>query len=59
MPRLELTFVLTRPATSQAGDRYEHGEKGDKDFMTIYIPQVISRGAGGIAKTAKVTIETE
>ena len=44
-----LKFKLTRPAQKGGGDRYEHGEKDDKDFMVIYLPQRISR-AGDVPK---------
>ena len=53
-----MTFVLTRPAKSRGGDRYEHGGKGDRDFMTIYIPQSMSRRDGEIKKEITVTFET-
>ena len=53
----ELLFKLTRPAMSKGGDRYEHGKKGDEDFMTIYLPQQFSRKNGEIKKEVKVTIE--
>jgi len=53
-----LSFKLTKPARSVGGDRYEHGSKGDADFMVIYIPQSISR-KGGIAKEITITIEVK
>lgn len=43
---LHLKFRLTRPARKGGGDRYEHGQEGDKDYMVIYIPQFISRKEG-------------
>ena len=39
----KLQFKLERPAKSSGGDRYAHGKKGDGMFMTVYIPQSISR----------------
>jgi hypothetical protein len=42
----DLIFKLTRPAKSQGGDRYEYGKKGDDDFMTVYVPQSMSRKDG-------------
>ncbi len=43
MTTREFDFTLTRPARSSGGDRYEHGKKGDDDFMAQYYPQSISR----------------
>jgi len=53
----ELKFQLTRPAKSGGGDRYEHGKKGDKDFMTVYIPQTISRKGENAIAAFDVTIK--
>ena len=52
-----MNFKLTRSAKSQGGDRYEHGKKGDNDYMVIYIPQAISRKGGKIKDEVKITIE--
>ena len=52
----KLKFVLTRPAKKQGGDRYEHGKKGDLDFMVFYFPQFISRKGGEIKKELEVTV---
>ena len=38
-----ITFILTRPARKQGGDRYEANLIGQKEPMVIYIPQHISR----------------
>ncbi len=57
MDKFQLKFVLTRPAKSGGGDRYEHGVKDDQDFMTIYIPQTLSRKEGEIKKDFIVTFE--
>ena len=54
---IKLNFLLTRPAKSGGGDRYEHGVKDDRDYMVIYIPQDISRKEGAIQKSFIVTIE--
>jgi len=53
----ELKFQLTRPAKTSGGDRYEHGKKGDDDFMTVYIPQSISRQGNNAIETFDVTIK--
>ena len=42
----KLMFKLVRPAGAKGGDRYEHGVKGDKDWIVIYVPQFISRDLG-------------
>jgi hypothetical protein len=52
-----MKFVLTRPARSSGGDRYEHGVQGDEDFMTIYLPQSLSRTGVEIKKDLTVTFE--
>lgn len=39
----KLTFKLTRIAEFKGGDRYEHGTKGQSDYIVFYIPQYISR----------------
>ena len=57
MDKFQLKFVLTRPAKSGGGDRYEHGVKDDQDFMTIYIQQTLSRKEGEIKKDFIVTFE--
>ena len=53
----KLQFKLVRPAKKQGGDRYEHGIKGDADFMVIYLPQSISRTESGIKRGLTITIE--
>jgi len=57
MQKKELFFKLEKPARKSGGDRYEHGEKDDKDFITLYLPQSISREEGEPTKKLKVTIE--
>ena len=52
----KLTFLLTRPAKSKGGDRYEHGTKGNEDFIAIYLPQSITRKGGDIKKRFTITI---
>lgn len=52
-----LKFKLTRPAKSNGGDRYEHGKKGDDDFMTVYFPQSISRDNNSTIDAFDVTIK--
>lgn len=54
-----LIFKLTRPAKSGGGDRYEYGNKGDEDFMTVYIPQSISRKGGIPYKEIDITIDVK
>ena len=54
---MKYVFKLVRPAKSQGGDRYEHGVKGDVDWMVHYIPQSISRKGGEIKKELTITIE--
>lgn len=50
-------FKLIRPAKKLGGDRYEHGKKGELEFMVIYVPQFISRKGGEIKKEIEVTFE--
>ena len=54
----KLKFKLTRPAKKDGGDRYEHGMKGEKEFMALYFPQSISRKhiGGEIRESLTVTI---
>ena len=52
----KLKFTLTRPAKKLGGDRYEHGKKGDLDFIVIYFPQFISRKGGEIRKELSLII---
>jgi len=52
----KLTFKLARVAKADGGDRYEHGVKGDKDWMVIYIPQPMSRDLGTPRVVLMVTI---
>ena len=47
------TLELIRPARKAGGDRYENEE----GYMTIYIPQEISRPEGEPIKKFKVTFE--
>jgi hypothetical protein len=55
-----MKFDLVRPARSSGGDRYECGRKGDPEWMTIYVPQHISRPNGGQpVGMLEVTIKTE
>ena len=54
---MKLEFKLTRPAKSNGGDRYEHGKKGDDQYMVIYLPQSISREGGKIRDEVNITIE--
>jgi hypothetical protein len=54
-----MKFDLVRPAKSSGGDRYECGRKGDPEWMTIYVPQLISRPSGTPVKELEVTIKTE
>ena len=59
MPKHILKFDLTRPARSSGGDRYECGRKGDEEWMTVYVPQHISRPSDGRpVETLTITIET-
>ena len=51
-----LIFKLKRPAKTVGGDRYEHGEIGDKDFMVVYVPQYISRAGGKIKPELTISI---
>jgi len=55
----KLKFKLTRPAKKSGGDRYEYGVKGDKDFMTVYLPQWISRPEEIPLKSINLIITTE
>ena len=54
---IKLNFILTRPAKSGGGDRYEHGVKDDRDHLVIYIPQDVSRKDGAIQKKFIITFE--
>lgn len=51
-------FALTKPARSSGGDRYEHGKKGDKEWMAFYLPQSMTREDGVPAAELEITIET-
>jgi len=55
----KLKFKLTRPAKKSGGDRYEYGVKGNRDFMTFYVPQEISRPEGTPLKSITLTITIE
>lgn len=52
-----LEFKLVRPALKSGGDRYEHGKKGDDHWITLYIPQYISRAEGMPYSSLAVTIK--
>ncbi len=54
--KVELDFKLTRPAKKSGGDRYEHGVKGLKDHMVIYVPQFYSRLDGVPLSILHITI---
>ncbi len=53
----KMKFVLTKVARAGGGDRYEHGVKGDLDYMVIYIPQSLSRKEGSAKTEFIVTFE--
>jgi len=57
MKILQAVLILTQPAKSTGGDRYEAKIEGqDKPFVQ-YVPQYYSRQNGAPAKFAKISIE--
>ena len=57
---IKFKLILTRPAKSQGGDRYESTDScivtGGKPFTT-YLPQIVTRKSGKIVKQFNVTVE--
>ena len=54
--KVELDFILIRAARQSGGDRYEHGTRGLKGHMLLYVPQFYSRVNGTPIPTLHVTI---
>ena len=52
----DLTFILTRPARKNGGDRYEADMVEEEKPVVFYFPQSISRVAGEPLDKLKVTV---
>jgi len=54
--KVDLDFVLVRPAKKSGGDRYEHGVEKTPEHMVLYLPQTYSRPMGTPLPELTVTL---